>query len=512
VRLAIVANVGSTVIDIANAGDGSGRLFFVRRTGGARVRERALLGTPFQRAAYPPDRAMSSLAFHPEYATNGKLYLITGEATPNPFPKDFVPPQVDSDTPYDNVLVEYLVSGANPDQVNAASRRELLRIHQPNQDMDVNDLAFARNGAAWNLLIAAGDGGHTRSGSPTHYETNAQLTTNPYGKFLRIDVDQIGPNGKYAIPPDNPFASGAGGTVREIFAWGVRNPWRIAVDRLTGESTRASTATSRSSGSARERNRNYGWWCVRAASGIRSGNASVDRSRIPRSRCRSRSGTTTARRRRGSVISGPVYRGQRRACPTCTGSCCCSTGSRGDAGDEHRDRRARARRDRSAGALLQAFTDITFGEDELGEAYIGGLDGRVRPRRAFCAATSRRTTIFRGRRRARARAPERRRAQRGGAGALSGGRAGGGVRPARRGADPARGARAPARRRARMRRRCALTRRLRRPAYTMSAGGTTPWPGTSRPMPTFNATSTGWTPSCATSSSRSTSWCAIRTT
>jgi hypothetical protein len=235
VKLESVVSISpDIVIDITNAGDGSGRLFLVSPDGVIRIyKDGTVLPTAFlAEPASPPDRAMSGLAFHPDHANNGKLYLITGEATPNASIPDYAAPQDDSGSAFDNVLIEYQVDPNNPDIVDTGTRRELLRVHQANREHNMNDLAFGKDGK---LYIAMGDGGNTGSGTPAPYPTTAQQTTNPFGAILRIDIDGIGPNGRYAIPTGNPFSDGAGGNVPELFAWGLRNPWRISADRVTGE-------------------------------------------------------------------------------------------------------------------------------------------------------------------------------------------------------------------------------------------------------------------------------------
>ncbi|MDH3786555.1 MAG: PQQ-dependent sugar dehydrogenase, partial [Acidobacteriota bacterium] len=232
-RLELVTTISPNVlIDVTNAGDGSGRLFLVSPDGVVRILvSGSVLPTPFLNdPATPTDRAMSSIAFHPDYANNGLLYAITGEATSGS--PDYDSPQDDAASAFDNVIYEYRVDSVDPNVVDLSSKRELLRVHQPHRVHNLGDLTFGHDGY---LYISSGDGGDTRLGTPTQYNTTAQQTTNPYGAILRIDVDQQPGGAAYGIPTDNPFADGAGGNAPEIYAWGLRNPWRITTDRLTGD-------------------------------------------------------------------------------------------------------------------------------------------------------------------------------------------------------------------------------------------------------------------------------------
>ncbi|MCA8889799.1 MAG: PQQ-dependent sugar dehydrogenase, partial [Parvularculaceae bacterium] len=164
---------------------------------------------------------MSSVAFHPDHATNGLLYVVTGEAIPNGKTPHYSAPQDETPNAFDNVLYEFRVSAGDPDQVDPASKRELLRVRRPSGSHTMSDLVFGGDGF---LYVSLGDGGLTPTGTPTGFYANGQDTSNPFGCVLRLDVDAIGPNGRYAIPPDNPFAGGVGG-IPELFAWGLRNPW-----------------------------------------------------------------------------------------------------------------------------------------------------------------------------------------------------------------------------------------------------------------------------------------------
>ena len=376
VRLETVANVSpSLVIDITNAGDGSDRLFLVSPDGVIRILvDGAVRRTPFLDApASPPDRAMSGLAFHPDFAQNGLLYVITGEATPNGATPDYTPPQADSSSAFDNVLFEYQIDTADPDAIDPASRRELLRIHQSERKHNMNDLTFGGDGF---LYLAMGDGGDTRTGSPSHYNTNAQLTDNPYGTILRIDIDTLGANGRYGIPADNPLA---GGAVPEILAWGVRNPWRISADRLTGEVYTAVNGEMTIEQVYRiESGRNYGW-DMREGSFLWNpvtGEATADPSPDPQYTVPLAEYDHNGSEAFGSVIGGFVYRGSRM--PALYGRYLSFDWVAGEmiAMDPATGALERVPIE-PGGAQLVAHQDITWGEDEAGELYVGRSTGEV---------------------------------------------------------------------------------------------------------------------------------------
>jgi hypothetical protein len=333
-----------------------------------------VLPTPFlDDPATPDDMAMSGLAFHPDFANNRKLYVITGEETSGS--ADYSAPQDDDSTAFDNVIFEYQSDAINPDVVDMTTKRELLRVHQAHRQHNLGDLAFDDR----HLFISSGDGGRTRGGTPAHYNTTAAQTTNPLGAILRIDVDDTA-GGPYGIPSDNPFAGGVGGNVPEIYAWGVRNPWRISADRVTGEIYTGVNGDFTIEQIIRvELGKNYGWDSKEGSFlwDPVTGDATVDPNPDPQLTAPTaeydHNGTTQAF---GSAIGGFVYRGSNM--PERYGDYIFLDYVAGEM----------IAMDIGTGALelvpidpggeqLGERVEITWGEDEDGELYIGTALGQV---------------------------------------------------------------------------------------------------------------------------------------
>jgi glucose/arabinose dehydrogenase len=195
---------------VTNAGDGSGRLFVVRQAGVIRViRGGVLLDTPFLdlagRITSGGERGLLSVAFSPGYATKGTFYV------------DY------TDLNGDTTISRFHVS-SNPDVADPASEQVLLKIAQPFANHNGGQLAFGPDGM---LYIGMGDGGS--GGDPFN---NAQSPSSLLGKILRIDVESGA--SPYAVPGSNPFTGNAAFRP-EIWALGLRNPWRFSFDRKTGD-------------------------------------------------------------------------------------------------------------------------------------------------------------------------------------------------------------------------------------------------------------------------------------
>lgn len=206
----------SLPVDVTHAGDD--RLFVVEQSGTIRVVTAAgtLLPTPFldirSRVEAEDEQGLLGLAFHPHYAQNGRFFVHYTHLRA-------------ADNQLVSRISRFNVTG-DPNIADGNTELILLEIEQPYTNHNAGDLAFGPDGY---LYIPLGDGG-----SASDPEERAQNGALLLGKLLRIDVDQQDPGLPYAIPPSNPFAGSQ--TVRnEIWASGLRNPWRISFDRLTGD-------------------------------------------------------------------------------------------------------------------------------------------------------------------------------------------------------------------------------------------------------------------------------------
>jgi glucose/arabinose dehydrogenase len=204
-----VASGLSSPLGLVHAGDGTGRLFIVEQTGRIKVFDGAtVLATPFldvsALVSCCGERGLLGLAFHPDYRTNGLFYVHYTNTAGN------------------TTLARYRVS-SDPNVADAASAQILLNVTQPFANHNGGQLAF---GPDRFLYMGLGDGGD--AGDPGN---RAQDLGTLLGKILRIDVNNGAP---YAIPATNPFRS-TPGAMPEIWAYGLRNPWRFSFDRQTGD-------------------------------------------------------------------------------------------------------------------------------------------------------------------------------------------------------------------------------------------------------------------------------------
>lgn len=232
----VATGLTSPVLAIAAPGV-SDRLFVVDQVGQIRVVQGGrLLPEPFLDVADRlvklqdgfDERGLLGLAFDPDFNNAGKpghrrFFTCTSEpATGRP---DFPNPH-GGEPNHHNVLASWKVNDAG--KADPSSRVELMRIDEPQFNHNGGMLAFGPDGF---LYFGLGDGGGANDLGPGHNPQigNAQDTSTLLGKMLRIDVNgSNSANKKYGIPQDNPFV--AGGGMKEIFATGLRNPWRFCFD------------------------------------------------------------------------------------------------------------------------------------------------------------------------------------------------------------------------------------------------------------------------------------------
>ena len=193
-------------VDIVHAGDD--RLFIVERTGKIKIlfpdsSVTTFLDITSNVGSEGGEQGLLGLVFHPEYATNGYFYVNY------------------TDLLGDTHISRFSVSGADPDVADPFSELNLIFLDQPAANHNGGDLNFGPDGYLYIFMGDGGGAGHNRS---------QQIIDNKFGKILRLDVDGGTP---YTIPSDNPYVGIPGDD--EIWAIGLRNPWRCNFDRLTGD-------------------------------------------------------------------------------------------------------------------------------------------------------------------------------------------------------------------------------------------------------------------------------------
>ncbi|MCP4258722.1 MAG: CHRD domain-containing protein [Planctomycetes bacterium] len=259
IELETVAAGLTAPVYLTHAGDGTDRLFIVDQPGRILLIENGqLLPTPFldiiDRVHMPgffgsqdvndfDERGFLGLAFHPDFAIPQspgyqKIFTYTSEmiGLPSDFTTEPLPADVDFD--HQSVIAEWTVDVNNPNIIDVSTRREIIRIDEPQFNHNSGMLAFGPDGY---LYISVGDGGASNDVADGHGTTgNGQNLNTVLGSILRIDPldpvtttspDPVSVNGKYRVPTDNPFVGVDG--VDEIYAYGFRNVWRFSFDPLT---------------------------------------------------------------------------------------------------------------------------------------------------------------------------------------------------------------------------------------------------------------------------------------
>ena len=200
-------------VDVADPGDGSGRLFVAEQAGRIRiVQDGSLVDRPFlditDRIASGGERGLLGLAFHPGYPNDPRFFVNY------------------TDRNGDTVIAAYRVTAGDPDVADPSSEVVLLHVDQPYPNHNGGGTVFGPDGM---LYLALGDGGS--GGDP---QGNGQRVDTLLAKILRIDVDHPAQGKTYGIPPDNPYV-GVDGARPEIWMTGLRNPWRFQFDPPTGD-------------------------------------------------------------------------------------------------------------------------------------------------------------------------------------------------------------------------------------------------------------------------------------
>ena len=286
------------------------------------------------------EEGLLGLAFDPAYRSNGHLFVYYS-----------------ADSPRRSVVSRFTVSRADPDRADPASELVILEVPQPYRNHNGGAILFGPDGY---LYVGLGDGGS--AGDP---RGNGQDRTTLLGAILRIDVSGAAPAQAYAIPPDNPFAGQGPGVREEIWAYGLRNPWRFTFDRLTGELWAGDVGQNAYEEiDLIEPGRNYGWNIMEGAHCYPSSSQGCDQSGLELpviEYAQSQGGC--------SVTGGYVYRGARLASlqgayvygDFCSGKVWALRHD-GSRVTEHRE------------LVDTALPIAAFGEDRQGELYVLSFD------------------------------------------------------------------------------------------------------------------------------------------
>jgi glucose/arabinose dehydrogenase len=229
-------------VGMFNAEDGTNRLFVLEQAGVIRVFENSKNTATSKvfldlsdRVLYGGEQGLLGLAFHPNYADDGYFYV------------NYV-----ADNPRRTVIARFQVTANDPDQADKNSELILLEVTQPFANHNGGQLAFGADGY---LYMGLGDGGS--GGDPFG---NAQNRSSLLGKILRIDVNAPTAGANYGIPSDNPFAGNTLGYREEVYAYGLRNPWRFSFDPATGKLWVGDVGQDKMEEiDIVEKGRNYGW-------------------------------------------------------------------------------------------------------------------------------------------------------------------------------------------------------------------------------------------------------------
>lgn len=326
-------------VDIENCGDS--RLFVVEQDGLIRILNSngTINPTPFLNITtltnQSGEQGLLGLAFHPNYSTNGLFYINYTNTSGN------------------TVIARYSVDSGNPNLANTTGTI-LLTVTQPFSNHNGGTLKFGSDGY---LYIGMGDGGS--GGDPGN---RAQNINELLGKMLRIDVNSGTP---YGIPPTNPYVGITGAD--EIWAIGLRNPWKFSFDRQTGDLWIADVGQNQyeevNRATASESGLNYGWRCYEGNTAYNTAGCGAQ------STMKSPLFTTNHTNGFCSITGGYVYRGTQY--PNFQGKyffsdyCKAQIGSSDGLGNV------------SFSATFSGNNFVSFGEDANGELYVASINGTI---------------------------------------------------------------------------------------------------------------------------------------
>jgi len=218
--LRLVSDQIQSPVALSVPGDGTNRLFICQKEGKVWIIENdKKIADPFlnvsdQMVSINPgydERGLLGMAFHPDFKTNHKFYVY------------FSAPSKATGSDHKSIIAEFKVSATDPNKADMNSKRVVMEIEEPESNHNGGDLVFGPDG---NLYIGLGDGG---GGGDRHGTIgNGQNLNTWLGKILRINID----GQPYTIPKDNPFVDSPGHKP-EIWAYGLRNPWRFSFDKPT---------------------------------------------------------------------------------------------------------------------------------------------------------------------------------------------------------------------------------------------------------------------------------------
>lgn len=246
-------------LELGSPDDGSDRIFVVENKGVIKVfpnKRDAKNATVFldieKKVESGGEKGLLGLAFHPNYKSNGYIYVNYTRGKP-----------------LETVIARFKVSASNPNLIDPASEQILLTYLQPYSNHNGGKVAFGNDGF---LYIAVGDGGS--GGDPGN---RAQNKKELLGKILRIDVNKSSGNLQYSIPADNPFVNNKEGFRGEIYAYGMRNPWRFSFDRQTGTLWAGDVGQNKIEEiDIIEKGGNYGWNIMEAEDCFKSDNCNTN--------------------------------------------------------------------------------------------------------------------------------------------------------------------------------------------------------------------------------------------